>query len=765
MPDKPNLKKTPKPNRHQVSRACVSCRTYRIKCDTAYPCNNCKLKGRECTDEKGKDEVRTFPSAIKYVSTIARISMINQTREIDRLKERVKELEGQLNSMSIKSTQDKEDEHITPVKPEKFLPVEMDPFAEHGGNKGYYNWDYIAAHTASSNDQQTYGPSSSFYFIGQMTKYLDKTFRKQQVDIHLPLASRWLSGPVSTDRTEPVLHFEQNEGIARYQLLRTQEKHLLNLYWESYHRIYPVLDKSKFEAHYLSLWETTESYRRPSAIADIVLAISMQYAAVLPPPSRTTPLAESIYSNGTEIAGQWYYRSCQSLLLEQLERPSYTTVQCHFLSVLWLYNGSFQNMAHSMLATGIRVAIILGLHLEPLPEIPAQHRDFRKRLWWTIYAGEMMMAMELGRPLAVNISQVTTSIPDDNWQASKVEPAEGNALLLLCNTQFVKLVLATRAVYVSFYKACAAVLKPNGKNFYDDPRTLESCAQALELKLKYLETWLQQVPETLKIIRKSPGVPYSTDRSLLDFKPVTALWIPRQSVFLELLYHTLSMNMFRPFITFSRTPEARSPLTERHAITCVNHAITITNIIYQVITETEHLDGWHKTFQWQWNVTLSLIGYILAYPMGPSSSVARQTLGIAITIFEILSSRFPSAVSAANMARDLSNKAELLMAKSQSPSYLSDFDHRLNGPPNDLALDMSPPDATQSQDPAYDLLELSDSTFLTGLADEGANLFHNTYSSSSAFAFPLEELSELGNVDFGSDDPFDFLDFSDGVHQ
>jgi hypothetical protein len=88
-------------------------------------------------------------------------------------------------------------------------------------------------------------------------------------------------------------------------------------------------------------------------------------------------------------------------------------------------------MAHSMLATGIRVAIILGLHLEPLPEIPAQHRDFRKRLWWTIYAGEMMMAMELGRPLAVNISQVTTSIPDDNWQASKVEPAEGNALLLL----------------------------------------------------------------------------------------------------------------------------------------------------------------------------------------------------------------------------------------------------------------------------------------------------------------------------------------------
>lgn len=64
----PTSYRTARPKRHQVSRACVWCRTYRIKCDASYPCKNCQVKGRRCTDEKGKDDVRTFPHAIKYVT-------------------------------------------------------------------------------------------------------------------------------------------------------------------------------------------------------------------------------------------------------------------------------------------------------------------------------------------------------------------------------------------------------------------------------------------------------------------------------------------------------------------------------------------------------------------------------------------------------------------------------------------------------------------------------------------------------------------------
>lgn len=55
----------PRPRRHQVARACNYCRAMRIKCDDKYPCRNCRMKGRPCS-EKNESEVRTYSLAIKY---------------------------------------------------------------------------------------------------------------------------------------------------------------------------------------------------------------------------------------------------------------------------------------------------------------------------------------------------------------------------------------------------------------------------------------------------------------------------------------------------------------------------------------------------------------------------------------------------------------------------------------------------------------------------------------------------------------------------
>lgn len=54
--------------RHQISRACGWCRTYRIKCDTSIPCRNCTTKGRQCIAATGKEEFRTFRGAVKFVT-------------------------------------------------------------------------------------------------------------------------------------------------------------------------------------------------------------------------------------------------------------------------------------------------------------------------------------------------------------------------------------------------------------------------------------------------------------------------------------------------------------------------------------------------------------------------------------------------------------------------------------------------------------------------------------------------------------------------
>ncbi|KAL8864888.1 MAG: hypothetical protein Q9198_009582 [Flavoplaca austrocitrina] len=123
------------------------------------------------------------------------------------------------------------------------------------------------------------------------------------------------------------------------------------------------------------------------------------------------------------------------------------------------------------------------------------------------------------------------------------------------------------------------------------------------------------------------------------------------------------MNLYRPFITFSAVPSSSSglQLAQGHAIACVDHAIAITDMMHLILTEGDMLRGWHEAFQWQWNATLSLIGYTLAYPLAPSTPSARRAIDSAIDVFETFGRNFAIAASAANVTRDLAFKADVLI--------------------------------------------------------------------------------------------------------
>ncbi|KIX10284.1 uncharacterized protein Z518_01366 [Rhinocladiella mackenziei CBS 650.93] len=370
---------------------------------------------------------------------------------------------------------------------------------------------------------------------------------------------------------------------------------------------------------------------------------------------------------GRDDVGRRFYRRCQELLTEEIEGPSITALQCHIFSVIYLTNASFYNTAHSTLALAIRAGVIVGLHLEPSGCMPASQREFRKRLWWTLYALEMKAAMELGRPLVVNVSQVTCNLPKDDKDATGLSDSTstftGDGVTgYTWNLQFIKLILAARSVYITFCHKCAEILRNNGGNSpYNDPQALEVCAEYLLSRMDFLQTWLHGVPESLKIKRKGTGELFSTDRSPLDLKSMSPFWLHRHKLLLEFLYHNLSMNLYRPFICFFRVSDACTKMTDNNAMACVNHAVTITQIIHQIPIEGDVLDGWHEILQWQWNAILSLVGYILTYPLAPSTPSARKALSIAIRVFELLESNVPCAANAASVARDLSGKADFLV--------------------------------------------------------------------------------------------------------
>lgn len=427
----------------------------------------------------------------------------------------------------------------------------------------------------------------------------------------------------------------------------------------------------------------------------------MQYGVAFAPRSGTTKEPPvDVDGNDATIAGRWLYRRSQTLLSGELESPSIMTLQCYIFSVYYLCIASFQNMAHTTLSVAVRTAHILGLHLEPPENLPRKERELRKRLWWTLYTLESKTCMKLGRPWSAQISHSTCSLPADDYQlallsASNFASFGENVTWLTYCLQNTKLCLAARAVYIAFYDKCADVLGENNKKtIYNDSQAMESCAQTLLSSMQCLQTWLHELPDGLKTKRKGSGEPFSTDKSPLELELFAPTWLQRQRLLLELLYHNLAMNLYRPFISFSQPFGSNTLAVEGHAISCVNHAVSLTHIMHQILTETDMLNGWHEAFQWQWNAALSLVGFILAYPLTPSSSTAREAIDSAISVFENFGNNFAVASSAASVTRDLTAKADFLTHRLQNNLPTSETSTASNGAESSQASFGSPNEHT-----------------------------------------------------------------------
>lgn len=660
-------------------------------------------------------------------------------REIERLKLRVEELEGRpqareqsqcakaasLPSPPLSGTASKEPS-----------PGNFDPLSKLGGDRRV--WAGIYTSSAQSQLKQYYGPASSFYFIGRMSSFLAMRLQQPQLNHHIqPISASmsFASPAVPEDGALEKTDASVNGTAIAESLTATQEDYFLGLFWQSYHCIVQIIDEVEFREHYKSLWATPGKSRKPSALVDIVLALCMQYGvAFIPRPNTGTGHGVDVDASDATIAGRWLYRRSQTLLSAELESPSIVTLQCHIFAAYYLCNASFQNMAHSTLALAVRTAQMLGLHLEPAEDIPRKERELRKRLWWTLYAVESKTCMKLGRPWSTEISQVTCALPADDHElallsGSNFASSGDNVTWLTYTIQNTKLILAARAIYVAFYDKCADVLGASTQtSLYSDTQDLEDCAQFLQSGMETLHTWLQDVPHTLKTNRKGAGEPFSNDRSPLEVELFAPLWLQRQRLLLELLYHNLAMNLYRPFIVFSTAASSSLPFSESNAIMCVNHAITIADIMHQFLAETDILRGWHEAFQWQWNATLSMIGYILTYPLTASTLSARPALDKTIDVFETLGKNFAVAASAANVTRDLVAKADSLIhhsrenISSQSPSPYDDIVPLQDNPSANLV-------SNYAQDA---------NNFL--LAD-GEAMYQNPFSDSVDLAFTIDSFN------------------------
>ncbi|CAM1511793.1 Fc.00g093060.m01.CDS01 [Cosmosporella sp. VM-42] len=531
------------------------------------------------------------------------------------------------------------------------------------------HWEGIYTATARSEQTSYYGPSSAFYFIGRIGSHLSKYIQHYCTDNCMQPrgVNKTLVSPVTPTETDTT--FARRGDVPQPSMSRTQEEYFLGLFWESHHCNVPIIAEDVFRKHYDSLWQTSRPSRKPSALVDIILAIAMQYGWAFLLQDSFTPANQKAQYDDASIAGRWYYRRCQNLLASELESPSITTLQCHIFSVIYLCCGSFQNMAHTTLAVAIRTAEILGLHLEPPEAMSRSEKELRKRLWALVYTIEAKTCMKLGRPFSVQQSDITVSPPSDGLEAasffgSSLEAYDNEVTWLTYSSQVGKFINLSVDLYHQLHNKFDEVLghRKHG-TCYQDSQGLETVARFLTTITPSVRTWIEQVPDGIKLKRRGGGEALSIDRSPALMETAAPIWLQRHRICLELIYHTMCSNLYRPFINFTPSTGAYTPTADRHAVACVNHAIAHTHIMHQVLKETDHMNGWQEFFLWQWNATVSIVGFVFAYPIHASTANARKAIEKSIEVFEVYGSNYAIAASAATITRDLTKKADMLSCR------------------------------------------------------------------------------------------------------
>ena len=537
----------------------------------------------------------------------------------------------------------------------------------HRGN--YRQWHGIWTESSSSPEPQYCGPLSSTYFFARLRTHVTSSLKIPKDDFLMQPrgANTFLASPTSS-QTDPSEDYSiPFDGFATFETIpRQQEENFLALFWQGYHCTIPILNEVEFKEHYESLWgAATPSVRKPSPLVDIILALCMQYGMTFIPRNESLPISTIEFDNDDPtLAGRALYHRCQMLLSTKIEAPTILTLQCHILSTAYLWKASFVNTANNSLALAIRTAHTLGIHLEPPKELPQAQKELHRRLWWMTYAMETTSSMTLGRPLLVNLSFVSCALPTDEQEVaafsgpSFVSPCK-EITWLSYHVQRVKLILAAGTVLTAFEEKCGLVLSNSDQeNFHKDPQSLESLAGFLLQNLQCLRSWVQDVPDALKTQRDEGGKPFSTDRSALRIELEAPQWLQRQRLLLEIRYHSIMMDLYRPFINFAKPPSSATPLTDSNSISCLNHAIASTNIIVQILRGTDIMTGWYEIYEFQWKSTLTILGFIFGNPVCPPTPTARKTLDKAISVFDIFRNNFAVAASAANVTRDMAVKVD-----------------------------------------------------------------------------------------------------------
>ncbi|KAI1421486.1 hypothetical protein F5Y12DRAFT_700806 [Xylaria sp. FL1777] len=580
------------PKRHKVTRACDYCRKHRVRCDAETPCARCVANNVACV---------LSPSINRPMETAASVDSST----------------GASTGTSTGGSTVR-----SPSTPASSVATAVVTAAT-----------AATAVTAALSGSATpvsrlEGMDSTVGFMSKINAFCSSI---SHLSPDLPDGSPPSYGPLA----RPLTFNATDDREAQTKLSRPQALQLLDLYWQRWHALAPILSRPHVEALYPTLWSHDGLEQRGSSLIDGILALSLLrlHSAGL----NRRLLGLHLGHGDCSLA---YLRRCYALTtrFDAFAKPSLKHVRCYILMALYLLDvGEYQG-AYNMIGLATRAGHILNLHHglpDADPDAPSAYR-----VWWTIVHLDFRCARLLGRPVGIRPADISCALP----------PLDA----FVYHSQSVRLTWIALAVI----DACSRHRLPSNDDRFAD---IESHATLLSTKLAQLREWRDQ--ELRSIIQRPLHVEHkrSADwmHAVTDTSPSQLL----HGLLLELQYYEEIIGLHRSFICFpsgSLIPQ-RSPQADAHATTALNHAMATIDLVHRTMSATDMLYGCSEVYQWQWNALLTLVGFLMAYPLCDYAPDARHHTQLALDIFSAADPQNTVAAKAATLTRSLCLKVDSLV--------------------------------------------------------------------------------------------------------
>ncbi|KAF2476525.1 uncharacterized protein BDR25DRAFT_277719 [Lindgomyces ingoldianus] len=404
-------------NRHRVQRACVTCRTRKVKCNGVQPCQNCRDNDTACVYiSSRKDRLRTATNQNQDMIKILK-DLLERVGTVDR-----KRIESVLAGV----VEDVADAALSIQKsPEtKRFPDQEEErgealaSAEVGSNE---DLDLLDEDLLSSEQSRATG------FIGKNSEI--QWFRRLHHDVDRPAEDGdKYEGPYGPPGDNPNAAAQRPPSqLSNFNFYLDDEKletdsmvdplelppfaiaeKLFNCYMQSVQTSFPILAerifRNQFYHFYASVGRGTPINlpEKWQAILNLVFAVGAVYSHLTEANWRGDERDHVIYHSRASILG--------------LRDPSWVSnpdlLQMQIIGLLSLYYLAIGhiNKAWVVIGISVRLAYALGLHVRNEDRsTSAVRKETLVRMWWGLYSLERVLSAVSGRPSVVH--EVYCSVP------------------------------------------------------------------------------------------------------------------------------------------------------------------------------------------------------------------------------------------------------------------------------------------------------------------------------------------------------------------